>query len=123
LKKLKVQSRCEKTRQPVETECNEVSGQTEHEGSAQNIPLLGRSIRPVLCINPFPYDSGNEYDDQLKEENVHGGLILQGFVHLGALPSSNPQFEGGMHQDLRGIRAIDADCNRRLHLKGWRVSG
>jgi hypothetical protein len=23
-----------------------------------------------------------------------------------------------MHQELRGIRAIDADCNRRLHLKG-----
>jgi hypothetical protein len=82
--------------------------------------LLGRSIRPVLCVNPFPYDSGNEYDDQLKEENVHGGLILQGFVHLGALPSSNPQFEG-MHQELRGIRAIDTDCNRRLHLE--RISG
>jgi hypothetical protein len=28
-----------------------------------------------------------------------------------------------MHQELRGIRAIDADCNRRLHLKGWRVLG
>jgi hypothetical protein len=40
---------------------------------------------------------GMKYDDQLKEENVHGGLILQGFVHLGALPS-NPQFEGGMHK-------------------------
>jgi hypothetical protein len=23
-----------------------------------------------------------------------------------------------MHKELRGIRAIDADCNRRLHLKG-----
>jgi hypothetical protein len=22
-----------------------------------------------------------------------------------------------MHQELRGIRAIDVDCNRRLHLK------
>jgi hypothetical protein len=72
LKDLEVQPCDKETGKPVDAKSNDIRGQAKYERSPQNIPLLSSFVRAVLRIKPLPDDSGNENDDELKKENVHG---------------------------------------------------
>jgi hypothetical protein len=96
-------SRCfSPTCHPVNAEGDDIGRQAENQRPAQNIPLLDDLAWAELGIHPFPNDAGNENDDELKEEYVHGceSPTLQPAYHVG---SENPINEAQLSGFCAGI--------------------